>query len=442
MEVTTLNKNLNKIVLILVALMVIASFASLNKISATTYYHYNFAGPYYYDGSVPSTNQTVVASALWANGSRASFMVTVTSLGSTVSTYNLTSTNPVYQVIWNSSNTLNYTSVIDFQPTVTTYNINLYIPASTSPTWQYTFIPTDFAGTTNPYLMIGLSTDGSTVHILQQADLSAVVEPVFVLAQYGTYTLNFICDQGTYSQQFTAQNIYSITLPILAGAFPTANITTPTVTVSRLNATMVGVTYQDVLWQYGNTTSGSGWATATPLAGETQWLYTLITHTSGTTVITDYTTNTTGNSQTILWNGADSAKNYDVNVTASINDVIYVWVLSAPSAPPANPFLGVFDFLGQHVDTMPYVTTGWPTGMTSENIAELVGSAIVVLFLCIGSFRSAGSCAILSWTIFGVLAYLGWLGIFDARSLPMFAFSGVLAILMYMADQKETTRET
>jgi hypothetical protein len=219
-------------------------------------------------------------------------------------------------------------------------------------------------------------------------------------------------------------------------------VTSPTVTVSRLNASMVGITYQNVKWEYQNTTSGSGWATATPLAGETDWLYTLITHKSGTTTIIDYTTNTTGNSQTILWNGADSERDYNVNVTASINGVIYVWVQYAVAAPPANPFLGVFDFLGQHVDTMPYRYTGWPSGMTSDNIAQLIGSAIVMLFLVIGSFRSAGSCAILSWIIFGVLAYLGWMGDFTLGALPMFAFSGFLGILMYMADQKEVTRET
>ena len=39
------------------------------------------------------------------------------------------------------------------------------------------------------------------------------------------------------------------------------------------------------------------------------------------------------------------------------------------------------DSLGPNVNTMPYVTNGWPLGMTSAMIAELVAGAIVVLFV-------------------------------------------------------------
>lgn len=411
-----------KLVLIFLALMLVASFASLTKISAVTYYHYNFQGPYYYDGSVPSTNQTASIAALWANNSRVDFNVHVTSLGTSVSTYNLTSTNAVYQVLWNSSSSLGLTSVIDFQPTVLTYNVNIYIPASTSVNENYTFVVTDFFGMTHPYLECGLTTNG-IVNLLQQSDLSAGGTATFVLAQYGTYTLTFLCDQGSYSQQFTAGNIFSTNLEVLAGMFPTSNATVPTVVVQRLNATMVGIVYND----------------PTLL---TNWLTTSITHISGIETINDYSTNTTGNTQTILWNGGDSDKDYTVTAIANINGVNNTWILTAPYSTSTNPFLGIFDYLGPTEKTLPYVTNGWPLGMTSDQIAELIPCAIVVLFLCIGSFRSAGACAILSWVIFGILMALGWFGIVSVWMGAMFALSGCVGIFMYLADAKEVTRET
>ena len=433
---TLTQKTSVKIILLLFTLLIIASFSSLNKTSATTYYNYNFAGPYYYDGSIPSlSNQTASITALWANGSRTNFAVTVTSLGTSVSTYHLTSTNPVYQILWNASTTLSLTSIIDFQPLTTTQNINIYIPASSSPTFNYTFTVTDFVGMTHPYIECGLSTNGATVNLLQQADLSAASTATFVLAQYGTYTLIFLCDQGTYSQQFTAEGTYNTNLQVMEGAFPSTNSTYPVAYVERLNSSMIALSYTDP-------------------TSSTEWMTETITHLFGSTTILDYTSNTTGSSQTILWNHADSDTSYSVTVTSSItNDTssygsLPSWQFAIGTLSPANPWLGVFDFLGKYVNTMPYTPTGW-TGangqqITSSVIAEFIAMAIILLFLGVGSYRSSGMTCIIAWIASGILMAMGWwangtLGAVSA--IPSFALCGFIAIVIHLQESKEQVRE-
>jgi hypothetical protein len=284
-------------------------------------------------------------------------------------------------------------------------------------------MPTDFAGMTNPFLRASITTDGSTYHILQQANLTSNSAPTFVLAQYGTYELSFICNEGTYTQTFTAQNIFSITLPVFSGFFQSQNTTTASTIVERINSSMVGITYYDP-------------------SNTTQWVYIIVTHRSGSTTVNDYSTNNTGNSQIILWNDADSDKSYNVNVTALIGTTEYVWMLIAPTTPNTNPFLGIFDFLGPTVSTMPHYTSGWPFELDSAAIAQLAGSAIIMLFLTIGSFRSAGACCILSWIIAGVLMYMGWWGnsTVTYSTVPMFVFAGFIGFFIHLGEAKQTER--
>ena len=116
--------------------------------------------------------------------------------------------------------------------------------------------------------------------------------------------------------------------------------------------------------------------------------------------------------------------------------------------PPANPFLGVFDFLGQNVPTLPYTPTGW-TGangsqLSSGMIAELVGMAVIMLFLGIGSYRSSGEACIIAWLMSGILIYLGWWanGVTGGlAAIPSFAICGVVAIFIVIGEAKQVERE-
>ena len=397
-------------------LLVVANFGGVH---AT--YTYTLHGPYYEDGGVAP--ETVTVAVLWVDGAILRF--NMTAIGSTANVTTFTSSLPAYQMIWNASNTLNYTRIIDFLPE--SEDVNVYIPAPVLPSYPYTFNVISFAGVTNAYLQTSISTDGSTWHTVERANLNSTGSPTFIMAQQGTYTLTFICDQGIYSQQFIAQNIFTESLPILAGMFPISNVTYPTVDVSRLNSTLIGISYQDP-------------------SNSTDWFNITITHQSGSLTVLDYSnTPTSGSPQTILWNDADAEKSYNVNSTALIGTQQYIWINQAPSSASTNPWLGIWDWLGKPILTMPYTSTGWPLGMTTNNIAQIVGAIIILFFLSIGSYRSSGPVCIIAWIMSGFMIAFGWWGngvVGGLSAIPEFALSGFIAIMIHLSEAKDSVRES
>jgi len=283
----------------------------------------------------------------------------------------------------------------------------------------------DFASMTNPYLQVSVTNmvDGAaTLFVLERHDLESASTVPFCLSQFQTYTLNVICDQGTYSQLFTAGNEFTVNIPILAGVFPVSTSSLPSFDAARLNSTAIGLSYIDPSLL-------------------TDWLYFTITHESGSVTITDYTFNATGNTQTIVWTDAEADKAYLVTVIAMVDGTEYPWIIPVGEYSGSNPFDGLLDWLGHSTPTLPEVHTGWPFGMDSGQIAQIAAACIVALFLCIGSFRSAGACCILSWIIFGVLLYLGWFGIITPYTIPQFAFSGFIALIIAVDEGKSQARE-
>jgi hypothetical protein len=283
----------------------------------------------------------------------------------------------------------------------------------------------DFASMTNPYLQVSVTNavDGEPViFVLERHDLDSASTVPFVLSQFHTYTLTVICDQGSYTQLFTAGNEFTVNIPVLAGVFPVSTSGLPKFDAARLNTSAIGISYIDS-------------------SDSTDWLYFTVTHRSGSITVTDYIYNSTGDTQTILWNNAEADKEYTINAIASINGVEYSWIVPVGLASSSNPWLGLLDWLGKDTDTLPEVHTGWPFGMTSLQIAQLFGSAIIVLFLCIGSFKSAGACCLLAWIIGGVMLYLGWVGGTTLASIPLFTLAGVLSIFIVLDEGKQTVRE-
>jgi hypothetical protein len=284
----------------------------------------------------------------------------------------------------------------------------------------------DFASMSNPYLQVSVTNmvDGAaTLFVLERHDLESASTVPFVLSQFQTYTLNVICDQGTYSQLFTAGNEFTVNIPVLAGVFPTVTGGLPKFDAARLNSSTIAVSYIDSSLL-------------------TDWLYFTVTHRSGSATITDYTYNSTGDTQTIVWAYAEIDNSYLVSATASINGTLYTWIVPVGQASSSNPFLGLIDWLGHDTPTLPEVHTGWPFGMSSLQIAQLIAAAIILLFLCIGSFRSAGACCILAWIIGGVMLYLGWWGGGTvAASIPLFALAGFLSVFIALDEGKQTVRE-
>lgn len=397
--------------------------------NATVSYVANIYGPFYEDGTVAS-GDTVTCSLLYANSTVYPF--SISSVNGTAGFINISSTTSFVQLQWNASDPLvnNYTRVYRFIPSTTNDTIYLFITRSTLPSFLYSFQITDFYGMVNPYLEIRVSPDGTTSYVMERADLSDGGGTVtFTLTQYQLYTIAFICDQGTYTQSFTASLLgtpgqYPVSLNVLAGNFPMANATTIIYAEAvKVNGTSIAVTYLD---PDSNTT----------------YVYIRIYHMQGTVEINDYTANSTGSSQVFLWSLADSAVSYRIYVEALSGGELYTWYLSASSATATNPFYGLFDWLGVTESTLPQVTMGWPAGMTGSMIAQLVATTIITLFLCIGSFRSAGYSCLFAWIMGGIMLYIGWYqGGTAVAAIPEFTLAGFLSILIIIDEAKQTTRE-
>jgi len=404
-------------VLCLSLMVFFVMFVAVPLVHADTY-TYTFNGPYYDGGDV--ANADVGLAIQWINGTVHYFNLSAN--GITEDTETFTSTAAAHIVTWNASTLLNLTRVIEFTGEASE-EYNVCIPPSVLPVGTYAFSVTDFAGMTNPFLQTSISPDGVDSWVVERRSLNTTGTVTFTMTQYGTYTLTILCDQGSITQLFTAENVFTIDLPVLSGAFPAANTTLPTFTAQRLNSSLIGIAYSD--------------SSAT-----TNWLYVNITHKQGSTVIFDYSTNNTGSSQSILWNAADADKAYSVTGIADIDGVNKTWVVAVPKLPSENPWLGIWDWLGNENGTLPMVHTGFPDGMSSAQIAQLVAACIIVFFLGIGSFKSTGACCVLAWIVGGVMLYLGWWGGGTVyASIPNFALAGFLSVIIAIQEGKSTERE-
>ena len=369
------------------------------QVHAQTYYTYTLHGPYYDDGSVVNNGQMGVT-VLYANDSITRFWMNNTGLA--VNTTVIVSTNQAVQILW-TSGIANVSRVYYFLSNATTDEVYLHVVSSQVPAFVYTFNIADLVGMRNPYLQTSIS-NGSMNQAVERQSIGGIGIASFVMAQYGTYTLTFICDQGTMSQSFIAETTFSVNLQVLAGAFPTSFTNQSAASATRLNSTAIQINYTD------------------PDAATT-WIYVAITHQVGATTIIDYTDNQTANSYTTTAT-VDNQTDYYVQIQALRYNQVTQWNFVCPAPlTSTNPFTGLLDFLGS-----------WPPGIDP---AQLIGAAIIMVFLCIGSFRSAGVSCVLAWIAMGILMAMGWF----SAGVPMFAFAGVFSIIVVIDEGKSTTRD-
>jgi hypothetical protein len=226
------------------------------------------------------------------------------------------------------------------------------------------------------------------------------------MEQWQKYDLRFVCDEGIFSQSFTAEGIFQISLPVLEGAFPRdSNVFGVNATATRTNSTTITVQYVDA-------------------DNATEWVYVEISHRSGTQTITDYIYNDTGSMQTLQWAEATNTTHYDVYVLAYRSDADYVWrlVVSSPLGE-ANPWAGLLSGLGS-----------WPRGFDADQIPAAI---IIVCVLAVFSYFSSTIGIILGVIVAGLFAALGWF-VIPPATLVFAAFVGVIA---HFAESKKTERE-
>ncbi len=317
--------------------------------SSTSIYHVNIKGPYFEDGSI-ATGNTATYSLLYVNGT--TYTGSLTSTGS-VGSINLTSLSPFAQLTWNAtsvSSTFNATRVFTFangQNGINDATVYLFILNPAKPAYQYTFSITDFYGMVNPYLQSALSPTGNGTQVVERVNLKDGGGFVtFVMQQYQLYTLTFICQQGTYSQTFTptllgAPGQNPVSLSVLAGNFPSTNITTGiSYTANRTSSSTIMTTYSD---SSGNTTS----------------INVQISHSQGTQTITDYSNTASSSSGVFTWSQASANTNYNVVITTIANGVTSTYWVAIPSAVGSNPWAAVdWSNLGKYIPTLPATYTG------------------------------------------------------------------------------------
>lgn len=391
--------------------LVMTAYFSSTTPPTPSSYQYEITGPFYDDGSVATG--TVECLIMWVNGSLYNF--NLTGDGVTTQTEYINSTTFAYQIQWVASSIYNYSRIIDLFPEYEA--LNIYIPDPDKPFFLYSFDVIDFGANTNAFLQTSISTNGTDNYVVERLNLNATNTPTFVMQQYTTYTLSFICDQGVYVQTFTAMQTFSNNFIVPASVFPSSDVAFPTVTIDRLNSMMIEIIYVDS----SNSTSN---------------VSIIIEHDD----ITDYTLELSYNNIDILWNEAEEVMNYYVSVTAVINGTEYLWVLPASYADVSNPWLGVFDFLGINIDTLPNIYMGWPDGIGSSQIAQFVAAIIITVMLGIGSYRNAGASCVMAWIMGGVMFAIGWwnggLAQSGVSAIPEFALALFLSIVVAIHEGK------
>ena len=310
---------------------------------------------------------------------------------------------PALYMLWNVTASENYTRSYYFYQDETFDEVWIFIPRATEPCYPYTFVPADFYGMKDPYLSTQINV-GGVIRTVERKKVETN-QVTFFMIQWHNYDLTWRCDQGTYTQSFNAENTFTTSLVILAGAFAETTSTMPSASAGRINSTCVHITYADSM-------------------EATYWLFLNITHqASGGGYQVDYEINTTASSYNLYWNVADADTDYVVYIVAYTYTGLWSWRYPCPVTPTStNPFEGLLNFIGD-----------WQ----GINPAQIPAAILILLFLAIGSSKSTGISCLLAWIVAVILAVMGWY----VASAPTFAFAGATSILVWIAEGKETIRE-
>lgn len=356
---------------------------------------YLIHGPYYENGQVAPVlvNLTLIQPftsdyAFILNGS-----------DGVADTANLSLTNPATYVYWNLTSTGNYTRIYYFLDT-SFDELWIFVPYVTKPWFSYQFSVTDFFGMTNPYLETTINVAGQT-RIVERKPLTTVGTITFSMVQWQQYGLRFRCDEGTYTQYFSAETTLATNLQVLQGSFPTTQLDVPITIALRLNGTSIQITYTDP-------------------SLSTNWFFYNITHED----TLDSTANLTTNSYSVTWTNASSTTDYEIYAQANINGELYDWLIQTPAPPSTvNPWEDLFESLGT-----------WPTGFNPMYIPAAV---IIVFVLGIFSYYSATIGCGVAWIVTGILMLMGW---YD-MGVSTFAFAAFVTFLVAVNESKKTERE-
>jgi hypothetical protein len=358
---------------------------------------YTIIGPYYDDtGGVASDTVNVI---VYSNSS-APVTFALSGANGSAQTRTVYLTEVATYLVWNaSSSSSNYTRTYDFMGE-SSGTVYIYISNPAVPSYPYTFVITDFFGMQNPYLESTI-TLGNTTYILERKNINTIGTVSFVMTQWSTYGLRFVCDQGTYTLTFIAETSFTTSLPVLTGAFPTSNYTTPYAYALR-------ETDSDIYVYYDNPDNNTVWA------------YFNITHRVGSIDILDYTANQTASTYSFTWTEAYISTEYDVCIVAQHNSTSVTWRFNCAAAVTnTNPIGDLMDSLGT-----------WPAGLAANT---LPAAALILFGVGIFSYRSAGLSCGVGFILGCVFLYLGWWNI----GVSTLGFSGFVTAIVWITESKK-----
>jgi len=380
-------------------------------------YSYTFVGPRY-EGD-PQGSSTAFITLTGVDGS-----VNQISVASGTS---YTWTMPLVSASWNFSSVLNLTRTIEFLPSDgTAGGMRVFQLFTASPDYVmgvYLFNVVDYTGKAN---FVEVSLGGVVV---ERRSLSLSGSADFSLYKGLTYSLNVVSlSSGVYRQLFTAGNVYSTNVILLANSFGESPLGDGLVDMfSAVRRSDNG----SVVSLFFDSPDNRGWFNFSVyvLAGRDR-----VQVYNGSVLCALLPLN-------FVFEGAVLSSEYVVegfrfDVSGSLVrswSVIIPAVGASSGSGGGNPFGGLLEPFFAGVATFPGSAV-LPTGF---DVAQVPYALIIALVLAIFSWQSHGMGCILAWVVAVVGVALGWFVV----SLPAFGFALFLSVFIVVVEGKRTERE-
>jgi len=374
-------------------------------------YSYTFVGPIF--EADPQSSSTAFLTLTGLDGSRNQISV------ATGQSY--TWTTPLAAISWNFSSILNLTRTIEFLPTDgTPSGMQTFQLFTASPDYVmgiYVFSVVDYTGMAQ-FIEVNL---GGVVVERRSLVMSGSAD--FTLYKGLTYSINVISIRsGVFSQLFTAGNIFSTNILLLANSFGEAPIAAERAdflsVVRSDNGSVISISF------FSPSNTG-------------HFNFTILKNVGSSSVVV-YSGNILGAYLPLnfVWSEAESFSDYTVQGFhyASDGSLLRSWIVSVPvRVDKSNPWSMLLAPFSISVNTLPGSAV-LPAGF---DIAQVPAAAIIALVLAIFSWKNHGLGCILCWVVALVMVSLGWFVV----SLPAFGFALFTSVLIVFVEGKRTERE-
>lgn len=276
----------------------------------------------------------------------------------------------------------------------------IFVPSANTPCYLYTFNIIDFQGVTHGYLENRIYYNGS-FRTVERHELNSLGDIPTYMQWAVAYDMQVTCYQGTLGLgTFTALGTSTANVVIAYGIFPwTYTSSNFTMNALRMNSTWLQANYTDA-------------------ESLTSWIHFRITHMSGETTVTDYTTNSTSQTVQVNWYNATETTDYIVVITVLRNGVTYTYNFSCAAPVEAeNPW----NFI-----PAPYCSA--------------IAVALTIAAGCVFSYATIVGGA---WSMVGFAAFFAWIGWLPQTlaTWSTIGFGGLISGLITIAEWKKVERD-